>query len=585
MKALKISSVTLLIITSAQSSAALYQVIEVTPDTSFSYESAYGVAIQPATVTNESDNCFESSYVEGDGISCSAYMLAGETRLSESSEGKSVDGLSYREETPFGIDNRFMYVQDQDDFENYCDAQLLYATCESWAELHWAQWGNEISGSTEPNSIAFLGDYETGTTYDESYNIVINSLTEDAEPVGILHDLGNVTSYMRNYTQALDDANPITDSYLQSRAWKTNGDYTVGSVSTSASNDYGDFYSSKAALWSSSLGSLVELDWASSVSDTAVYKNRTAQGSLRDFVIVDNTLYGVGYNTYVHDSYYYFMEATVFSVDLESDAFDTDNWETKKISGAGVESSDDYIYSNTLLTGVNSNLVAIGESKRSGSYPYENAASNRMYVVDDISEDSLSASYLSGGIFFDGVGGKARAINNFNEIVGQVDAENTNESSGKPRRKRGFIYPYDGEGTNDTRSARLSDQAWWLDDLTNGGDYSDDNNQYRIIDASGINDAGVISATALKCDSGYDDTSHFATCGDGEVDEETVAVKLVPIVGATSDDIAERSDETSTTSSRSGGSLNYFLLFTLFALFGYRGFSNGVFPRSKEQST
>ncbi len=537
MKAVKISCISYLLITSAQPQAALYQVIEVTPDTSYSYESAYGVAIQPSTVTGESDNCFESSYVEGDGISCSAYTLAGETRLVEPSEGKAVDGLSYREETPFGIDNRFMYLQEQGDFEDYCDAQLLYGTCESWAALHWAQWSDELSGSTEPNSIAFLGEYDSGIAYDESYNIVINSLTADAQPVGILHGLGDVTSYLRNYTQALDDTNPITDSYLQSRAWKTDGDYTVGSVSTSASNDYGDFYSSKAALWSSSLGSLVELDWASSVSDTAVYKNRTAQGSLRDFVIVDNTLYSVGYNTYLHDSYYYFMEATVFSVDLDSDVFDADNWETKKISGAGVESDDDYIYSNTLLTGVNSNLVAIGESKRSGSYPYENAASNRMYVVDDISENSLSATYFSGGIFFDGVGGKARAINNFNEIVGQVDAENTNESSGKPRRKRGFIYPYDGEGTSDTRSARFSDQAWWLDDLTNGGDYSDENNYYRIIDASGINDAGVISATALKCESGYDDTSHFSTCGDEEEDEQVVAVKLVPIVGATSDDI------------------------------------------------
>ncbi|MCG9698868.1 DUF3466 family protein [Vibrio natriegens] len=584
MKAVKISCISYLLITSAQTQAALYQVIEVTPDTSYSYESAYGVAIQPSTVTGESDNCFESSYVEGDGISCSAYTLAGETRLVEPSEGKAVDGLSYREETPFGIDNRFMYVQEQGDFEDYCDAQLLYGTCESWAALHWAQWSDELSGSTEPNSIAFLGDYDTGTAYNESYNIVINSLTEDAEPVGILHDLGNVTSYLRNYTQALDDTNPITDSYLQSRAWKTDGDYTVGSVSTSASNDYGDFYSSKAALWSSSLGSLVELDWASSVSDTAVYKNRTAQGSLRDFVIVDNTLYSVGYNTYLHDSYYYFMEATVFSVDLDSDVFDADNWETKKISGAGVESDDDYIYSNTLLNGVNSNLVAIGESKRSGSYPYENAASNRMYVVDDISENSLSATYLSGGIFFDGVGGKARAINNFNEIVGQVDAENTNESSGKPRRKRGFIYPYDGEGTSDTRSARFSDQAWWLDDLTNGGDYSDDNNQYRIIDASGINDAGVISATALKCESGYDDTSHFATCGDEDEDEQVVAVKLVPIVGATADDIEERSDEAEeTTTSRSGGSLNYFGLLILLALFGYRTFANRSSLRTRTQ--
>jgi hypothetical protein len=78
-----------------------------------------------------------------------------------------------------------------------------------------------------------------------------------------------------------------------------------------------------------------------------------------------------------------------------------------------------------------------------------------------------------------------------------------------------------------------------LDDLTNGSEFSD-NNQYRIIAANDINDAGVIAATALKCTGGYDSTAHNAQCGAGKGQEKTVAVKLVPIAGKTHEDISPR---------------------------------------------
>ncbi|MCG6343133.1 DUF3466 family protein, partial [Vibrio fluvialis] len=56
-------------------------------------------------------------------------------------------------------------------------------------------------------------------------------------------------------------------------------------------------------------------------------------------------------------------------------------------------------------------------------------------------------------------------------------------------------------------------------------------------------------------------------CGGGSQDETTVAIKLVPIVGATSDDISERgTDDTSTE--RSGGSIGLWML----AVLGFLGF-------------
>ncbi|QTG88404.1 DUF3466 family protein, partial [Vibrio furnissii] len=207
---------------------------------------------------------------------------------------------------------------------------------------------------------------------------------------------------------------------------------------------------------------------------------------------------------------------------------------------------------------------AIGEAKRGGDRAYKGAASNRVFVVKDVT--SPSATYLSDGVFFDGAGGKAGGINNYNEIVGQVDAESTREVNGKPRRKRAFIYPLDADGTNDTRRGIFNNKSWWLDNLTNGGDYSDHNNQYRIIDATDINDAGVISATALKCENGYDTTAYNATCGGGNQDETTVAVKLVPIPGDSSYISARGTDET--TTERSGAGVGLWML----AVLGFLGF-------------
>ncbi|EHS1087916.1 DUF3466 family protein [Vibrio cholerae] len=539
--------------------AALYQVMEVTPSTGQSYGSAWGVAIQPSTGT---DSCFNNSTVGS--VNCQNFALAGETRIEKASTGKAVDGLSYRDEVAFGIDNAFVYVQERNDFERYCYSELLYSTCNTWADPHWNRWQAEINSTQVANSIAFIGTGTTGAPVDvdEAQNVVINSLTESAEPIGINVKIktGDVTTYRRNANAiqarlpSTINAPSVADA-LYTRAWKTDDNYTVGSISRQATNNEGTYFTSKPAIWKND-GSAVELNWPSTRESST--NNRLAQGSIRDVIESGGKLYAVGYSSFDADNNY--MQASVFQLDNTSDFSNAASWTTKAVSGAESRIGGDYIHSNSVVTDVNKNLVALGSAKRAGNRPENGAAGNRLFVIEDVSASTPTANFLTGGIFFTGAGGKAGAINSYNEIVGQVDANDTRENDGKPRRKRGFIYPYSANGSDPSRMAIFANKAWWLDDLTNDNTATSNNNQFRIIDATDINDAGVISATALKCSGGYDTTAHNSLCSNRE--ETVVAVKLVPIVNATSANIQQRSTEEQ-ASERKGGSFGLGLLMVL----------------------
>ncbi|EOI6459336.1 DUF3466 family protein [Vibrio cholerae] len=540
--------------------AALYQVMEVTPSTGQSYGSAWGVAIQPSTGT---DSCFNNSTVGS--VNCQNFALAGETRIEKASTGKAVDGLSYRDEVAFGIDNAFVYVQERSDFERYCYNELLFATCDRWAESHWNRWQAEINATPVPNSIAFVEPLDDGVV-DEAQNVIVNSLTKSAEPIGINVKTGDVTTYRRN-TNAIQARLPSTISApnvadaLYTRAWKTDGVYTVGSISRSSNNNEGVYFYSKPTIWKNDGSLTVELNWPSTRANT---NNRLAQGSIRDVLVRDNKIYAVGYSSFDADNNY--MQASVFQLDDISNFSNAASWTTKAVSGAESRIGGDYIHSNSIVTDVNKNLVALGSAKRAGSRPENGAAGNRLFVIEDVSASTPTANFLTGGIFFTGAGGKAGAINSYNEIVGQVDADETRENDGKPRRKRGFIYPYSANGSDPSRMAIFANKAWLLDDLTNDNTATGNNNQFRVIDATDINDAGVISATALKCSGGYDTTAHNSLCSNRE--ETVVAVKLVPIVNATSANIQQRSTEEQ-ASERKGGSFGLGLLMVLGVL-GFR---------------
>ncbi|EGS58027.1 DUF3466 family protein [Vibrio cholerae] len=550
--------------------AKIYEVIEVkSPADASQYRSSYGVAIQPGVAKDNLDDELALGCFSPNAINCGddSFTLAGESRIEKASTGKAVDGLSYRDEVAFGIDNEFVYVQERNDFERYCYRELLYSTCNTWADPHWNRWQAEINSTQVANSIAFVGTGTTGEPLDdgvdEAQNVVINSLTESAEPIGINVKTGDVTTYRRN-ANAIQARLPSTISVpnvadaLYTRAWKTDDNYTVGSISRQATNNQGTYFTSKPAIWKNDGSLTVELNWPSTRANT---NNRLAQGSIRDVIESGGKLYAVGYSSFDADNNY--MQASVFQLDDTSNFSNAASWTTKAVSGAESRIGGDYIHSNSVVTDVNKNLVALGEAKRAGSRPENGAAANRLFVINDVSATQPAATFLTGGIFFNGAGGKAGAINSYNEIVGQIDAD---ETRGKPRRKRGFIYPYSANGSDLSRMAIFSNKAWWLDDLTNDNAATGNNNQFRVIDATDINDAGVISATALKCSGGYDTTAHNSLCSNRE--ETVVAVKLIPITGATSSNIQARSTEEQ-AADRKGGGFGLGLLMVLGVL-GFR---------------
>ncbi|HFQ5375467.1 TPA: DUF3466 family protein [Vibrio vulnificus] len=557
----KLTTVALLVGSAMNANAALYKVVEVDPalnGSSSTYNDAYGVAIQQGDVAFET-GCFAN------GANCTddKFKLALETRV-------SVDGVSYREELPFAMDATFGYIQEFDDFERYCYNELRYSTCETWASIHWAPWYKELSKDYTSNALAFVerdpdAGEEEPNAYQNKYNNVINSLTSSGLPVGNQSVLKDDKTDLETRNTVVAPVTPQGDFY-QSRAWKTDGTYTVGSVSSKTGNENGTHYTSKAAIWDAA-GAVKQLDWPQGGDRDG---ERLAQGSMRDMVVdtAKNIVYGVGYNTFADDNY---INASVFVGTFDAGgALKDSTWQSKQVSGAQMKISGDIIHSNSVVTNVNSNFVAIGEAKRAGGKPSEGSAANRLFLVKDVRAESVSATFLPelGGIFFSGAGGKMGGINKYNEIVGQLDAEDTREIDGKPRRKRAFILPYEANGSVESRRSIFDNKAWYLDDLTNGSNAPVENNQYRVIDATDINDAGVISATAIKCEGGYDTTAHNSYCGEGSKEETVVAVKLIPIANADANDIEKRPVEKA-AAERSGAGLGWLSL-TLLVLFGFR---------------
>ncbi|MGR5252083.1 DUF3466 family protein [Vibrio astriarenae] len=498
---------------------------------SFTPNEVHGVAIQPVSDSQNAlfgkNGCFDDST----GIDCNdAFLLGAEARI-------SVEGVSIKDEAPFAMDASFGYIEDYDSFKSYCYRELLYSTCESWASTNWNAWSRQLNGVQNLQSFVERSD---GLYPNTDFNNVLNRLAieQDSDgdvvrviPVGIQTTKASGSVYgARLGIQSnleLDIADDVEDYRTWARLDTSIDDfpvsYVVGSSSRIRNNTNGDHFISNATVWKSENGGVYEyarIGWPSGKEKDG---ERLAQGSIRDIALTTSGIYAVGYNTYDNNNNYY--EASVFRVNDDGDFVNVGG-----ISGAQAKNSDgDVIYSNTQLVSMNDNGVAIGESKLYGSRPENGAAANKPFVVEDI-VSARSAKYLQNygqSLFFTGVGADLGAINNFNEIVGAIDATQARENDGQPRRRRGFIYTVPNLDTS-MRADLFRNKAWLLDDLTNDGNQNSDNNKYRIIAASDINDAGVISATAIYCSVGYDDTTHNSYCGNRQVQEQVVAVKLVP---------------------------------------------------------
>lgn len=565
-KSFRLSALALLVLSSVPASAALYNVVKVTGP---SGTEQYGSAIQPSGADG---SCFTTA------CSSATYKLAGDSR-------KITEGYSYREEVPFGIDNGFNYVDndsDYDNIENYCDRELGYSTCNYWAADKWTDWSNEYSLNFSTNAASFLETAQAGIATD-SLNSVVNAIdSSGTKVIGNTSIVNSGSGVKETRNRAFINTTPLAtvggvDARGQTRAWGLSKDdlLIVGSASTAFAYDYtgcapgsttphcqNSQFASKAAIWSAGGATLTTIDWADGIA--ANQDEVASQGSARAVAVNGSELYVAGFNTYA-DSSNRLMSATVFVGDNTDPTVAT--WTSKPIAGARVNNGSDYVHSNSVATDINDNLLVIGTAKRAGGFRLNGSANNRLFVAD-ASQSTVNASYLSGGIFFNNAGGTMAAVNNFNEIVGQVDVENHREFDGKERRRRGFINPYNFTNSDPTRRAIFQSKAWLLDDLTNDGANSSANNQYRIYDASDINDAGVISGTAFYCAGGYDSTAHDSYCGGGNTKEKIVAVKLIPINGATSANISTRG-YTDKSVERQGAGIGLFALGFL-ALLGFR---------------
>ncbi|MCG2837338.1 DUF3466 family protein [Photobacterium sp. WH77] len=286
--------------------------------------------------------------------------------------------------------------------------------------------------------------------------------------------------------------------------------------------------------------------------------NRSFQASARAVSLVDGKPVMVGYTTDSVDNDYYAVRAAIFKLKEGVTGTPTaESWTVSYIPNLNIEQGNDRIYRYTIATDINDQNTVIGVAKRAKST--ERSYAEMMYLYDATSNSFKWLDSSVSSIFFAGANGYPSAINNSDQIVGWVDAETVNQVNGRQRRQRAFTYLAGSDAVTDALPAK---STWMLDDLTNDDNISGSANQFRIAQATGINDAGVISATALKCDAGYKSLSKNAEC-DG--DERLVAVKLIPRVDA---QVQPRGDDESSVS-RKGGSIGIVTL-SLMVLLGLR---------------
>ncbi len=520
-KIFKISMIAATVAASFSASAAIYNVHMYGPVVDQDAQT-FGSAIQESTAGL---SCWSS---DCSSTHTSAHQIGFEEQL-------YLQGFEYRNEAPFLFEYGYEFLEDgRDGFEDYCNRYLDYADtlCEKWAYRQYDS-GYAKEGSLN-NSYAFV-ESSSSPVQGTQDNVVINKIDISGKALGTYYG-----GSLENRTKAFDDTTELVFSGVQSKVFaKTSSadDIHVGSVSFSTDNT--NDFRSQAAIWVNGTEKLI-------TTSGAVNSRSIPQGSARDIADVGGTNYAVGYNANGDE----IPVAAVFNLATP----------TSPTTALVNTYTDDEKYLNSLLTSVNDKGIAIGTAKYREAN--DGAYSNSLFYVPDVTASSLSSKSFSGDIFFKSANGKAGAINNNSEVVGAIDYERHRESNGgKPRAQRAFIAPL----SSTDAKAPLGNKAWYLDDLTYGSNATTPNNDFRIIDATDINDAGVIAGTAYYCDGGYDSSAINARCSSGA---SLVAVKLVPINGATTSDISARPVDKNKVE-RQGGSIGVWAL-TILALFGFR---------------
>lgn len=259
-----------------------------------------------------------------------------------------------------------------------------------------------------------------------------------------------------------------------------------------------------------------------------------------------------GYSTSDVRNDFYAMQAAYFTADNA----DLTSWKRIFVPGLSIKPGDDRDFTYTIANAVNNQSMIVGDAKGNGRKPL------RAYIYKVGASNAEFLDQLAPSLFFKNSNSHASAINNYDQVVGWVDVSTDTNAE---RRHRAFTYMADT-----TQGPLAAKKAWLLDDLTNDGKQDSNANKYRIINATGVNDAGVISASALYCEKGYDNTSQSSLCNGGEPGaEKYVSVKLTPINGAKESDIIVRKAQDDDPVKRSGGSLGILAL-TALGFIGFR---------------
>jgi hypothetical protein len=172
------------------------------------------------------------------------------------------------------------------------------------------------------------------------------------------------------------------------------------------------------------------------------------------------------------------------------------------------------------------------------------------YVDTTVPKEQIEMIYPDD--FFTGSDSTARAINNNGLMVGEGEVETHNESSSNPRRTAAFVYDM-----NDDIFSNLNDLIPCSTRLT-----------YDIIEARGINDDGIISATAVIKVDRLDAKGEpkLDVNGSPETEDVVRAISLEPMP----EDGAVCTAEEEGSIIRQGAGFGFGSLFALISLFGLR---------------
>lgn len=202
---------------------------------------------------------------------------------------------------------------------------------------------------------------------------------------------------------------------------------------------------------------------------------------------------------------------------------------------------------NSRAYDINDSGIAVGHITKS----IAGRAVNKFFYVDT-NAPYEEINMINPDDYFSGSDSTARAINNSGLIVGEGEIETHNESTQNPRRTSAFVYDMNNDLLTNLNEAIPCELRL----------------EYDVIEARGINDAGMISATAIVKVDRRDAKGEIMLADDGSALKEDVvrAISLEPM--PENGEVCSAEQENKVI--RKGASVNFGSILTVIALFGLR---------------